>query len=108
MTAADIPLAARENFRSREHLTRYTTLAMASDQGKTFNGSGILGAVLGKPMEAIGTTSGHAAAVTELFREGLQYDSTSLRVLVEDGTTCWAVANIVGPRVQTRHICSIV
>jgi sarcosine oxidase subunit alpha len=245
VTAADIALAARENFRSVEHLKRYTTLGMASDQGKTsnINGIGILGAVLGKPMEAIGTTkfrppydpvpfgvfaghrigdglrprrylamdhwhteqgaafeeyggwmrpaaylrpgeneadavhrevtqvrnrvglfeasplgkievkgpdaaefldrmyvnrigtlrpgrcryailltengvvfddgvvtrlaedhflvgttSGHAAAVTELFREWLQCEWTSLRVLVEDVTACWAVANIVGPR----------
>lgn len=245
VTAGDIALAARENFRSVEHLKRYTTLGMASDQGKTsnVNGIGILGAVLGKPIEAIGTTkfrppydpvpfgvfaghrvgdglrprrylamdrwhaaqgaafeeyggwmrpaaylrpgereadavhrevtqvrngvgifeasplgkievkgpdaaefldrmyvnrigtlkpgrcryailltengvvfddgvvtriaedhflvgttSGHAAAVTELFREWLQCEWTNLRVLVEDVTTCWAVANIVGPR----------
>jgi sarcosine oxidase subunit alpha len=247
VTAGDIALAARENFRSVEHLKRYTTLGMASDQGKTsnVNGIGILGAVLGKPIEAIGTTkfrppydpvpfgvfaghrvgdglrprrylsmdrwhaaqgaafeeyggwmrptaylrpcereadavrrevlavrssvgifeasplgkievkgpdaaefldrmylnrigtlkpgrcryailltengvvfddgvvtriaedhflvgttSGHAAAVTELFREWLQCEWTSLRVLVEDVTTCWAVANIVGPRAR--------
>ncbi|WP_257846082.1 MULTISPECIES: 2Fe-2S iron-sulfur cluster-binding protein [unclassified Sphingomonas] len=245
VTAADIALAARENFRSVEHLKRYTTLGMASDQGKTsnVNGIGILSDLLGKPIEAIGTTkfrppydpipfgvlaghrigdglrprrhlamrdwhaaqgaafeeyggwmrpaaylrpgeteadavhrevvhvrsgvglfeasplgkievkgpdaaefldrmyvnrigtlkpgrcryailltengvvfddgvvtriaedhflvgttSGHAAAVTELFREWLQCEWTHLRVLVENVTTCWAVANIVGPR----------
>ncbi len=245
VTAGDIALAARENFCSVEHLKRYTTLGMASDQGKTsnVNGIGILSEVLGKPIEAIGTTkfrppydpvpfgvfaghrtgdglrprrhlamqdwhaaqgavfeeyggwmrpaaylrpgeveadavhrevlaartgvglfeasplgkievkgpdaaefldrmyvnrigtlkpgrcryailltengvvfddgvvtriaedhflvgttSGHASAVTELFREWLQCEWTSLRVLVEDVTTCWAVANIVGPR----------
>lgn len=58
VTAADVALAARENFRSVEHLKRYTTLGMASDQGKTsnVNGIGILGTLLDKPMEAIGTT----------------------------------------------------
>lgn len=58
VTAGDIALAARENFRSVEHLKRYTTLGMASDQGKTsnVNGIGILGDLLGKPIEAIGTT----------------------------------------------------
>lgn len=33
----DIALSARENFQSVEHLKRYTTLGMASDQGKTSN-----------------------------------------------------------------------
>jgi sarcosine oxidase subunit alpha len=58
VTAGDIALAARENFRSVEHLKRYTTLGMASDQGKTsnVNGIGILSTLLAKPMEAIGTT----------------------------------------------------
>ncbi|MCP3732723.1 sarcosine oxidase subunit alpha family protein [Sphingomonas sp. MG17] len=58
VTAADVALAARENFRSVEHLKRYTTLGMASDQGKTsnVNGIGILSQFLGRPMEAIGTT----------------------------------------------------
>ena len=37
VTAADVQLAARENFVSVEHLKRYTTLGMASDQGKTSN-----------------------------------------------------------------------
>ena len=30
-------LAARENYRSVEHLKRYTTMGMATDQGKTSN-----------------------------------------------------------------------
>ncbi len=58
VTAGDVALAARENFRSVEHLKRYTTLGMASDQGKTSNviGIGILSTLLAKPMQAIGTT----------------------------------------------------
>jgi sarcosine oxidase subunit alpha len=58
VTVADVQLASRENFRSVEHLKRYTTLGMASDQGKTSNISGIhtLSALLGKPAPAIGTT----------------------------------------------------
>lgn len=35
VTAADIDLAWREGYRSVEHLKRYTTLGMATDQGKT-------------------------------------------------------------------------
>ena len=37
VTAADVALAAREGFRSVEHLKRYTTLGMATDQGRTSN-----------------------------------------------------------------------
>ena len=33
----DIGLAAKEGFRSVEHLKRYTTLGMATDQGKMSN-----------------------------------------------------------------------
>jgi sarcosine oxidase subunit alpha len=58
VTVADVQLASRENFRSVEHLKRYTTLGMASDQGKTSNVAGIhiLSDLLGKPAQAIGTT----------------------------------------------------
>ncbi len=58
VTAGDVQIAARENFRSVEHLKRYTTLGMASDQGKTSNVTGIqiLSSLLGKPPQAIGTT----------------------------------------------------
>lgn len=58
VTAGDMQIAARENFRSVEHLKRYTTLGMASDQGKTSNVTGIqiLSNLLGKPPQAIGTT----------------------------------------------------
>ncbi|WP_181337561.1 sarcosine oxidase subunit alpha family protein [Hyphomicrobium methylovorum] len=37
VTASDVELAEREGFRSVEHLKRYTTLGMATDQGKTAN-----------------------------------------------------------------------
>jgi sarcosine oxidase, subunit alpha len=41
VTAKDVELAARENFVSVEHLKRYTTLGMATDQGKTSNLPGL-------------------------------------------------------------------
>ena len=37
VTAADVLLAPREGYRSVEHLKRYTTIGMATDQGKTGN-----------------------------------------------------------------------
>ncbi|NOX74713.1 MAG: sarcosine oxidase subunit alpha, partial [Alphaproteobacteria bacterium] len=37
VTVKDVELAHRENLRSVEHMKRYTTLGMATDQGKTSN-----------------------------------------------------------------------
>ena len=41
VTAADITLAAREGFIATEHVKRYTTLGMGTDQGKTGNVAGL-------------------------------------------------------------------
>ncbi|MHA6687203.1 sarcosine oxidase subunit alpha family protein [Mesorhizobium sp. A556] len=41
VTASDIALAQREGFESVEHLKRYTTLGMATDQGKNSNVTGL-------------------------------------------------------------------
>ena len=37
VTAKDVKLANQEGFKSVEHVKRYTTLGMATDQGKTAN-----------------------------------------------------------------------
>jgi sarcosine oxidase subunit alpha len=42
VAASDVALAARENYRSVEHLKRYTTMGMATDQGKTSNVNAIV------------------------------------------------------------------
>ena len=49
----------REGFRSVEHLKRYTTLGMATDQGKTsnVNGLGIMAELHGRSHPADGTTT---------------------------------------------------
>ncbi|PBC01498.1 sarcosine oxidase subunit alpha family protein [Mesorhizobium sp. WSM3860] len=59
VTAKDVELAARENFVSVEHLKRYTTLGMATDQGKTsnLNGLALLADVTGRPIPEVGTTT---------------------------------------------------
>jgi methylglutamate dehydrogenase subunit C len=41
VAASDVALAQREGFRAVEHLKRYTTLGMATDQGKTSNVNGL-------------------------------------------------------------------
>ncbi|MBL8583364.1 MAG: sarcosine oxidase subunit alpha family protein [Rhizobiaceae bacterium] len=58
VTADDIRLAHREGFVSVEHLKRYTTLGMATDQGKTSNvpGLAIMAAALGKSIPDVGAT----------------------------------------------------
>jgi sarcosine oxidase subunit alpha len=59
VTLKDVELAARESFTSVEHLKRYTTLGMATDQGKTSNMNGLaaMAAITGRTIEATGTTT---------------------------------------------------
>jgi heterotetrameric sarcosine oxidase alpha subunit len=59
VTAADVALAAREGFRSVEHLKRYTTLGMATDQGRTANVAGLamMAALTGRSIPETGTTT---------------------------------------------------
>jgi sarcosine oxidase subunit alpha len=55
----DVELAAREGYASVEHTKRYTTLGMATDQGKVsnINGLAILSKALDQPIPATGTTT---------------------------------------------------
>ncbi len=59
VTAKDIKLAVREGFTSIEHVKRYTTTGMATDQGKTsnMNALGIVADQLGSQIPAVGTTT---------------------------------------------------
>jgi sarcosine oxidase subunit alpha len=59
VTVSDVKLAAREGFRTPEHLKRYTTLGMATDQGKTANANGaaVLASVTGRYIGAVGATT---------------------------------------------------
>lgn len=54
----DIALAQRENYISVEHLKRYTTLGMATDQGKTSNINALstMAGLLNKSVPEVGTT----------------------------------------------------
>ena len=56
---SDLQLAVQEGFENVEHAKRYTTLGMATDQGKTSNINGIyvLSQSLGKPVDKIGHTT---------------------------------------------------
>ncbi len=58
-TAKDIKLALREGFRSIEHVKRYTTTGMGTDQGKLGNmhALGIIADTAGLKMGELGTTT---------------------------------------------------
>ena len=59
VTTDDIRLAHQEGFVSVEHLKRYTTLGMATDQGKMGNviGIALMAEALGKEIPEVGTTT---------------------------------------------------
>ena len=56
---SDVQLAAQEGYESVEHTKRYTTIGMATDQGKlsNINGLAILADSLNAPIPAVGTTT---------------------------------------------------
>ena len=58
VTVKDIKLSHQEGFRSVEHLKRYTTLGMATDQGKTSNvlGLAVMAELTSQPIPETGTT----------------------------------------------------
>ena len=59
VTVADVKLAMQENYQSVEHVKRYTTLGMGTDQGKSsnVNAIGVMQQVSGKSMAKVGTTT---------------------------------------------------
>jgi len=56
---SDVQLAAQEGYESVEHTKRYTTLGMATDQGKlsNINGLAVLADSLNAPIPQVGTTT---------------------------------------------------
>ena len=58
VTTKDVKQSHKEGFRSVEHLKRYTTLGMATDQGKTANilGLAIMAEAAGQTIQETGTT----------------------------------------------------
>ncbi len=59
VAVTDIQLAVRENFKSIEHIKRYTALGFGTDQGKlsNVNGFAIAAEMLGKTIPEVGTTT---------------------------------------------------
>ncbi len=59
VTTKDLALATREGFQSIEHVKRYTTTGMATDQGKTsnLNAMAIVAQKLDRPIPRVGLTT---------------------------------------------------
>ena len=59
VTVSDVELALREGYRSIEHVKRYTTLGMATDQGKTsnLNGLQLVSSIQNKIVPSVGHTT---------------------------------------------------
>jgi sarcosine oxidase, subunit alpha len=59
VTVQDLSLAVREGFVAAEHLKRYTTAGMATDQGKTsnLNALALLSGMTGRAIPDLGTTT---------------------------------------------------
>jgi sarcosine oxidase subunit alpha len=59
VTTRDLALATREGFESIEHVKRYTTTGMATDQGKgsNLNALAIVARQLGRPIAQVGLTT---------------------------------------------------
>ncbi len=84
VTAKDIRFAVAEGFRSVEHIKRFTTTGMATDQGKTSNihGIGVAAEALSRPMPEVGLTTFRAPFTPVTFgtiagfAKGLLFDPT--------------------------------
>ena len=95
VTAKDIGLALREGFESIEHVKRYTTTGMATDQGKTsnMNALGLVAERLGRPLPQVGTTTFRAPYTPVTFgaligaHRGALFDPVR-----ETPSHAWAVA----------------
>ncbi len=96
VAAKDIDLAVREGFRAVEHVKRYTTNGMATDQGKTsnINGLAIAARASGQPATSLGLTTFRPPYTPQTFgalaghAKGALFQP--LRKTVIDG---WAEAN---------------
>lgn len=96
VTAKDIDLAVREGFRAVEHVKRYTTNGMATDQGKTsnINGLAIAARASGQAAPSLGLTTFRPPYTPQTFGAMAGYAKGALfqplRKTVIDG---WAEAN---------------
>ncbi|MCV9940683.1 sarcosine oxidase subunit alpha [Boseaceae bacterium BT-24-1] len=96
VTAKDIRLAVREGFKSIEHVKRYTTNGMATDQGKTsnINGLAIAADAVGRPAPQVGLTTFRPPYTPTTFGAFCGYNRGALfEVMRKTPIDGWAQAN---------------
>ena len=111
VTVKDIRLAHQENMTPVEHLKRWTTLGMATDQGKTANVTAIavMSELTGKPMGETGTTiyrppyTGVSLAVLGGGNTGPHFRPRRLTPTDPWGRTNGAVFVEVGPWMRASY-----
>src|SRR5580704_9002335 len=111
VTAADIALAAREGFTAIEHVKRWTTLGMGTDQGKTGNVAGLalLSQTLGRAIAETGTTTFRPPYVPVGFgllagrRRGGFYDPVRVTPMHDWHVAAGAVFEDVGQWKRARY-----
>ena len=111
VTAADIKLAAREGFTAIEHVKRWTTLGMGTDQGKTGNipGLALLSEELGRAIAETGTTTFRPPYVPVAFgllagrERGRFYDPVRVTPMHDWHVAAGAVFEDVGQWKRARY-----
>ena len=111
VTAADIALAAREGFAAIEHVKRYTTLGMGTDQGRTGNlvGAALLSAAVGRSLAESGTTTFRPPTVPVTFgllagrERGALSDAVRVTPMHDWHVAAGAVFEDVGPWKRARY-----
>jgi sarcosine oxidase, subunit alpha len=96
VTAKDIHLAVREGFKSVEHIKRYTTNGMATDQGKTsnLNGLQIAAQALGRHVTEVGLTTFRPPYTPQTFGALAGHAKGELfQPVRKTGIDSWAEAN---------------
>ncbi|MBN8838864.1 MAG: (2Fe-2S)-binding protein [Sphingomonadales bacterium] len=92
----DIELAVREGYRSIEHIKRYTTNGMATDQGKTsnLNGLRIASEALARPVTEVGLTTFRPPYTPQTFGALIGHHKDALfQPLRKTAIDDWAAAN---------------
>jgi sarcosine oxidase, subunit alpha len=104
VTAKDIRLAVREGMHSIEHVKRFTTNGMATDQGKLSNmhGLAIAAEALGRPIPQVGLTTFRSPYTPVTFgtivnhAKGPLFDPTRRTSMYENAAAMGAVFEDVG------------